>query len=252
MAPILAASLVSGGAGLLGGFLQNSANKSLQQDANDANQRIAAENRAWAEMMANTAHQREVRDLKAAGLNPILSATGGSGAATPSAPIASVDAARVEDTLGKGVSSALAARQLENALEAQESQTNLNTVTAETKKTEQVANIASAKASAAAAANTAEKTKGERLANKGLEAQLPAMAAKAKADEATAQWDKSAAGYDAIVNRGLNLLGGISSAAGKLFRPDITHKNTQVENKALKKENETMKTYINNKGGMKK
>lgn len=49
----------------------------------------AAINRNWQEMMSNTAHQREVRDLISAGLNPVLSASGGNGAAVTSGATAS-------------------------------------------------------------------------------------------------------------------------------------------------------------------
>ncbi len=86
----------------------------------------AAKNRDWQKMMSDTAHQREIADLKAAGLNPVLSAMNGNGASVGSGATASGVVGSGSKADADTSTSAAVANLLGSILSAQTSLENAN------------------------------------------------------------------------------------------------------------------------------
>lgn len=80
-------ALIGAGASIAGALI----GRKGQKEANVANAQQADQMMEFQERMSHNQHQREVADLRAAGLNPILSGTGGAGAAVPSGAMAKME-----------------------------------------------------------------------------------------------------------------------------------------------------------------
>lgn len=129
-------SIIAAGASIYGQSQANETNKRLARENRIFNAEQARLNRQfqsteasnarqWALDMDRTKHQRAANDLRAAGINPILASKYGGPPATPGSPggaTASAQAARVEDSIGKGVHSALALRRLNADVKLAEAQ----------------------------------------------------------------------------------------------------------------------------------
>lgn len=236
MWPAIIGAAGSLGAGLLGGYMHMSA----QEAANQANLEATrhqmyyqdrwfqqAKEMNWQQYfgtqryntdMANTAYQRGVADMKAAGLNPMLayqqggaSSPVGSNTGSPSTPSGAspdIRAASMGDSLSRGVASAMDALRLKREFEQTDSAIKLNEAAERTQNTQAELNLSSAKS---ADANTIKaKADAYYSLQSGKKAELDAAAlakrmgaieAQAKLDETTLKNDLDMSTVDKYLKR---------------------------------------------------
>lgn len=185
--------LMLGGMNAYGQADTNATNRQIASDATEANITSAREQMRFQEQMSNTAQVRGRQDAINAGYNPMLPAINSNQASSPSGAMGKAETTQVQNTLGQGLSSAIAVRGMMQEYENAGFQNALN---------KSLANkaVADANASTASAKESATRTA-------ALTSQLGAISRQAKYDAEKAGKDLDFLPFDSWNQRaqaGLN------------------------------------------------
>lgn len=182
---------ISGVTSLFGGMSANKANKNMARDQ-----------MKFQERMSNTAYQRSMKDMKSAGLNPMLAYTQG-GASTPQGA-----SAQINDAVSPAISSALQATTVRNQIKETQSRIGVNESTIGLQ--EKQGKVALANASSAKSTEALNNASAA-----SLRAQMPAIKERSKYEAKKSKIDSALAEDDAILNRIAPFIPFASSAFGR-------------------------------------